>query len=144
MKQQKEKHFVITWEVDEWATTAKEAATKVWNRYFQSTPDRIANVFTVAEKKSPENNKTIDLNEEINTGSIKQEMDRILSENEEYSDAIIEALQKALIDDPNGFIDDVEFDRDGKIDTINVWDKVENKFLVKDFCEMVGIKDTHH
>jgi hypothetical protein len=145
MKQQQERQFVITWEVDEWAASAKEAATKVWNRYFQSTPDRTANVFTVHEKDEPDNKATtIDLNEEINAGAIKQEMGRILSEDEEYFDVIIEALRKALVNDPDGFIDDVEFDRDGEIDTINVWEKVQNKFLVKDFCEMVGIEDTHY
>lgn len=73
---------------------------------------------------------------------IKEAMGHYLSDDESDYDNIIEALREALKDEPETMIDHIEFpNQDGiNVDSINVWEKVQLEFTVREFCDLVGIK----
>jgi hypothetical protein len=52
-------NYKVSWSVDIFdADSPQEAALEAWKTYFQNSPDRIANVFTV---KNDDNEVVIDL-----------------------------------------------------------------------------------
>ena len=53
---------------------------------------------------------------------------------------IIKALKKALINTPDSMVESVEFEtEDGEKESISVWEPLEGRYNVKEFCEFVGI-----
>jgi len=64
-----------------------------------------------------------------------------VSDNDDYP-AIVTALKKALKTEPDSLLNFVEYDKDGEPEFIPVWEKVENKFTVVEFCDLVGIKES--
>ena len=52
------------------------------------------------------------------------------NDGSEY-DTVLENLKKALVENPNGLLDHVE--------EVNVWEKVQFQFSVKEFCKLAGI-----
>lgn len=53
---------------------------------------------------------------------------------------IVKALKKALKESPHELIDYVKYKADNNRDFIPVWEKVQERFTVKEFCDLVGIK----
>ena len=63
--------------------------------------------------------------------AIKKAMAHYISNEEDEYDAVITALEEALNEDPNKPLEYVE--------EVLVWEKVEGKFTVSEFCELIGI-----
>lgn len=137
--------YKVTWSVDIFdAANPHEAALKAWKQYFQNSPDRIANVFTVQIDKESGAEISVDLQEEfakeLETENIYDRLGQYLSEDESRYPKVVEALRKALEESPDSFIDSVNVDPSDEDDTLQVWEKVELSFTVEEFCALVGIK----
>lgn len=80
---------------------------------------------------------------EVPRDEVYQKMGEYLSEEDEYYDKIIAALKKELKRNPTMMLDHVEINKgtDDEVDmeTISVWEKVEQRFTVQEFCDLVGI-----
>lgn len=69
-------------------------------------------------------------------------MGNYLAGTDGNDEAIIDALREALKERPNDMVEDVEYTEEDGINTsfISMWEPLEGKYTVQEFCDLVGIK----
>lgn len=75
---------------------------------------------------------------------IEEALGQYLSTESEHFPKVIAALKKALRKSPDKMVDDVEFDigSDDEVEmtSISMWEPLEYKYTVKNFCKMIGLQ----
>lgn len=80
---------------------------------------------------------------ELPQEAIYEQMGQYLSSDEENYPRIVSALKRALQEEPNELLDYIMYDQGEEeelnMEFIEVWEKVQYRFSVKEFCDLVGI-----
>lgn len=95
---------------------------------------KLAASFKLPSDLTQLNTKPIEriLQKSIDNNFTKDQMATFLSNDLEEHDEIIKILRKELKENPDQMLDFV--------DGINVWEKVEQSFTVRTFCEQIRLK----
>jgi len=141
------KNYLVSWSIDIFdAESPKDAAMQAWNKYFKNNTDSIANVFVVRIDEESGAEICVDLNEELETEKMKNEaiynqLGAYLSNDKEDYSEIVNSLREHLTSHPGLPVDYVEYNKDdSEPEFIEVWEKLQYQFRVKEFCDLVGIK----
>jgi putative sterol carrier protein len=78
-----------------------------------------------------------ELSNPIEKNAVKEAMSYYLSTDPGRYDEVIEALEKAMEENPTQSLDFLEFGTKGE--TVSVWEPLEGRYCVEEFCELINL-----